>query len=77
LTARFREIDDQNRGHHYNLTADDKCYFLHEYTSGKNYNFSDTNRLISNLKKNPSLRGRAEYHYKTPSNTAAGRSARA
>jgi hypothetical protein len=59
LTARFREIDDQNRSHHYNLTADDKCYFLHEYTSGKNYTFSETNRLISNLKKKPSLAGTA------------------
>lgn len=64
MTARFLEIDDQNRGHHYNLTADDQCYFLHEYTSGKNYSFSETNRLISNLKKRPSLAGTAQYRYK-------------
>jgi predicted amidophosphoribosyltransferase len=65
LTARFLRIDDQNRGHHYNLTADDECYFLYEYTSGKNYSFSETNRLISNLKKRPSLAGTAQYRYKT------------
>jgi predicted amidophosphoribosyltransferase len=65
LTARFLEIDDQNRGHHYNLTADDECYFLYEYTSGKNYSFSETNRLVSNLKKRPSLAGTAQYRYKT------------
>jgi predicted amidophosphoribosyltransferase len=73
LTARFREIDDQNRSHHYNLTADDKCYFLHEYTSGKNYTFSKTNRLISNLKKKPSLAGTAQYQYKTMAIQYCGR----
>ena len=64
MTARFLKIDDQNRSDHYNLTADDECYFLHEYTSHKNYSFSDTNKLISNLKKRPSLAGTAQYRYK-------------
>ena len=51
MTARFLEIDDQSRGHHNSLTGDDACYFLYEYTSGKNFSFSETNRLISNLEE--------------------------
>jgi hypothetical protein len=45
-----------NRTDHYHLTADDECCFLYEYTSGKNYSFSETNNLISNLKKKPPRR---------------------
>jgi predicted amidophosphoribosyltransferase len=37
--------------------------FLYEYTSGKNYSFSATNSLISNLKKKAGAGG---YHYKAP-----------
>jgi len=43
------------------------------YTSGKNYTFSETNRLISNLKKKPSLAGTAQYHYKTMAIQYCGR----
>ncbi len=38
---------------HVRLRGEDKCLFLYEYTSGKNYSFSSTNGLISNLKKKP------------------------
>jgi hypothetical protein len=65
LTVRVRRIDDQNRSDHYLLTADDECFFLFEYTPRRNYNFSQTNSLISNLKKRPSLQGTAQYRYKT------------
>ena len=58
---RLRKIDDQSRPDHYNLTADDNCLYLYEYTSGKDYSFSATNSLISNLKKKRDSRG---YHYK-------------
>jgi len=61
----FSKIDDQNRSDHSDLTADDECYFLFEYTSHKNYSFSKTNSLISNLKKRPSLRHTLQYQYKT------------
>jgi hypothetical protein len=60
----FRKIDDTNRGDHYHLTPADECYFLFEYTSGKNFQFSQTNQLISNLKKKPSRAGRPDYSYK-------------
>jgi predicted amidophosphoribosyltransferase len=63
-TPRFLKIDDQNRGDHSHLTAADECYFLYEYTSRRNYSFSSTNQLISNLKKKPSQASANEYRYK-------------
>jgi hypothetical protein len=58
---RLLTIDDQSRPDHSNLTPGDDCYYLYEYTSGKNYSFSATNNLISNLKKKL---GNPGYHYK-------------
>lgn len=50
---RLSQIDDSNRSDHARLTADDQCFYIYEYTSGRDYNFSATNNLISNLKKRP------------------------
>jgi hypothetical protein len=50
---RLSEIDDSNRGDHTRLHADDKCLYMFEYTSGRDYSFSATNNLINNLKKLP------------------------
>jgi predicted amidophosphoribosyltransferase len=58
---RLRTIDEQSRPDHARLSSDDQCFYLYEYTSGKNYSFSATNSLISNLKKKP---GAAGYKYK-------------
>jgi predicted amidophosphoribosyltransferase len=60
-TPRFLKIDDQNRDDHPHLTAADECYFLYEYTSRRNYAFSSTNQLISNLKKKPSQANTYKY----------------
>lgn len=54
---RLTAIDESNIGPHARLTADDKCYFVFEYTSGQGYDFSATNNLISNLKKKPGAKG--------------------
>jgi hypothetical protein len=54
---RLTAIDDTSIGLHARLTADDRCYFLFEYTSGQGYDFSATNNLISNLKKKPGTKG--------------------
>jgi predicted amidophosphoribosyltransferase len=72
-TPRFLKIDDQNRGDHSHLTADDECYFLYEYTSHRNYSFSSTNNLISNLKKKPSQTSAAAYKYKLGAMQACSR----
>ena len=54
---RLTAIDESNIGLHARLTAEDKCYFLFEYTSGQGYDFSATNNLVSNLKKKPGTKG--------------------
>lgn len=61
---RLSLIDDSSRGDHHHLTPTDTCLYLYEYTSGRNYSFSATNNLISNLKKKPSQSGQPGYHYK-------------
>ena len=58
---RLLKIDDQSRPDHSRLTADDECFYFYEYTSGKNYAYSETNSLISNLKKK---RGAPGYPHK-------------
>jgi len=61
---RFSEIDETNIGDHSYLEIGDRCLYLYEYTAGRNYSYSQTNNLISNLKKKPSQAGRPGYHYK-------------
>lgn len=51
---RLSQIDSSNRSDHYHLAAVDQCLYLYEYTSGRDFSFSATNGLISNLKKKPS-----------------------
>ena len=53
MTVRFSQIDDGNRADHTRLGPDDRCLYLFEYTSGRDYSFSATNSLINNLKKKP------------------------
>lgn len=62
--SRFTKVDDLTRPHHHNLTPDDTCYFLGEYTARRGYAFSATNDLIINLKKPMDRRGRSEWGYK-------------
>ena len=64
--ARFTVIDDSSRPDHTFIQPDDTCLYLYEYTAGQNYKFSETNQLIVNLKKKPSLAGTAQYGYKAP-----------
>lgn len=54
---RLTEIDESNIAIHPRLTLADKCLFLFEYTSGKRYDFSATNDLISTLKRKPGQKG--------------------
>ncbi|MFZ5674364.1 MAG: hypothetical protein ACOZAM_15500 [Pseudomonadota bacterium] len=61
---RLSRIDASNIGDHWYLQETDECYYLFEYTSHKNFSFSQTNNLISNLKKKPGGANRPGYHYK-------------
>ena len=49
---------------HAYLDESDTCVFVGDYTSGTDYKHSQTNNLISNLKKGVERRGKAEWHYK-------------
>ena len=69
---RFSEVDDSNRADHARLTGDDKCLYMFEYTSGRDYSFSATNNLINNLKKKPTA-SQAQLAYK---NATIGRCSR-
>jgi predicted amidophosphoribosyltransferase len=64
VTVRFRKIDEESRAVHHFIKPDDECYFLYEYTSGQNYAYSETNSIISNLKKKPSQRAHPSYRWK-------------
>lgn len=59
------EIDHLTRPDHYYLSENDVCYFLGEYTAHESFTFSETNSIISNLKKTLDRRERPEWHYKT------------
>jgi predicted amidophosphoribosyltransferase len=51
--------------------------FLREYTRGGGFQASDTNQLISNLKKSVERRNQADYRYKIQAIGIAGRELRA
>ena len=61
---RLTRIDELLRVDHSRLEPTDECYFIREYTSGVGYAHSETNNLISNLKKPLDRRGQPEWRYK-------------
>ena len=61
---RLTEIDPLTRRDHTYLEIDDTCYYFGEYTSGTGFAYSDTNNLISNLKKSVDRAGTDEWQYK-------------
>lgn len=63
-SVRLSLVDDSTRDDHSRLNEADNCYYLFEYTSGRNYTFSSTNNLINNLKKKPSSSSQNELYYK-------------
>ena len=64
FSNRLSEIDELTRPDHTYLTETDKCYFLGEYTARRGYSYSETNNLISNLKKGIERRDLPEWRYK-------------
>lgn len=65
ILPHFTKIDSTTIQDHYRLLPADEVYYLFEYTSGRNYAFSQTNSLISNLKKKPSRASEPGYAYKS------------
>jgi len=62
--VRLQQIDDSNRSAHYYLTPADECFFVHEFTARKGYNFSPGNQFIFNFKKSPAKRLEPQYQHK-------------
>ncbi len=77
MPPRLTRVDELILDQHGSLTAADECYFLREYTRGGGYQASETNQLISNLKKSVERRGQRDYHYKQRAIEQAGRELRA
>jgi hypothetical protein len=61
---RLTLIDDLTRPDHSYLNPDDVCCFIGEYTARGGFLFSETNNLISNLKKPVDRRHLPEWRYK-------------
>lgn len=61
----LRQIGELERGDHWYLRDTDQCYFFGEYTAYAGFGHSQTNQLIVNLKKKPSLRDTPQWAYKT------------
>lgn len=61
---RIVNIDELSRPDHHFLTDQDHCYYLGEYTAREGWGYSETNKLILNLKKSVDKRGAPEYKYK-------------
>src|SRR5258706_10726303 len=74
MPLRLSKVDELSFGQHTALQPGDECFFWGEYQAGKDYRFSETNSLISNLKKAPSLRvsAPAEYRHKERAIRLAG-----
>lgn len=61
---KLQKIDQLLLSDHFYLTESDKCFFLAEYTSQKDFSFSETNQLIYNLKKSLDKKNTSEWKYK-------------
>ncbi len=67
------KIDDLSADDHYNITSDDTCYFIGEYTARAGAGHSDTNQFVMNYKKDIKRKGKPDYHYKDKAIEDAGK----
>lgn len=58
------KIDVESILDHFYLRAEDNCHYFGEYTPNEDWNFSRTNILILNLKKEMSTKGAPQWKYK-------------
>lgn len=69
----LHRIDESSIGDHHWLSADDDCYYFHEYTPKKGFSFSPANQYIFNFKMKVRHRQEARYRYKTAAIEEAAR----
>ena len=60
----FSQIDEVDFCDHCYLSVGDKCFYHGEYTPRRGFNYSETNNLILNLKKDMSRKETPEWRYK-------------
>jgi hypothetical protein len=72
LSIRLSKIDDLTRPDHFFLKPEDQCFYLGEYTARKGFQFSETNKLIYNLKKPMDRKGKPGWSYKAKAIEEAG-----
>jgi hypothetical protein len=63
-TGALRLIGELELPDHHYLSANDRCYFMGDYTARAGYGHSSTNQIISNLKKSPLVRNTAQWPHK-------------
>lgn len=78
MQQRLQLVGDIERPQHYFLEKDHRCYFWGEYTpweytEGKRWDYSDTNRLIANFKKGMDRQGKEDWHHKQEAIQTIGR----
>lgn len=64
LKPHLSKIDKESMEDHSYLRENDKCFYFGEYTAKEDWNFSDTNQLILNFKKDMSTKGTPQWKYK-------------
>ena len=69
MPLRFNVVGDLERPDHAHLPLDATCYFWGEYTphrhtQGRGWDYSPTNKLITNFKKKLDRRGEFDWRYK-------------
>jgi hypothetical protein len=53
IPEKLWKIDSSTVGEHFSLRESDQCYYIWEYTAGRDFKFSPSNHLIFNLKIKP------------------------
>lgn len=65
MLNKLSKIDQLTVGDHFHLTVSDEVWYFGEYSSGKGFQYSPCNQLITNLKHGVEHRGTARWPYKT------------
>ena len=61
---KLRLITELERPDHWHLQSEDQCAFFGEYAARQGYSHSDTNQIVTNLKKKPHLKNTMQWPHK-------------
>ena len=63
-STKLRKVGDLELRDHWFLEEDDECYYIGNYTPGENYNHSEVNQIVFNLKMPVAYCNEYKYRYK-------------